>query len=137
MNARYAWLGVVVLVLAVGLASVRKLPPAAPAASARAPEAPYFPLALNVRGGAIEPADATAPLGSRLALELRHQGRAPARLMLSGYEHRFAEVALAPGITVRCTLLLDLPGEDFAWLLDGQPAGKLHVAGSHLVEGHR
>ena len=30
-----------------------------------------------------------------------------------------------------------LPGEDFAWLLNGKPAAKLRVAGSHLVEGHR
>ncbi len=137
MNSRYAWLGALVLALAVALASVRRLPPAPPIAPVPAPVSALVPLVLSVRGGRIEPADTAVPLGSRLALELHHKGRAPARVALSGYEHRFAGVTLAPGASVRCTLLLDLPGEDFAWLLDGQPAAKLRVAGSHLVEGHR
>ena len=31
----------------------------------------------------------------------------------------------------------DRPGDDFAWEVNGQVAGKLTVSGSHLVEGHR
>ena len=46
-------------------------------------------------------------------------------------------VELAPGESRTDTLLLDLPGADFAWMLDGRPSAQLRVAGSHLAEGHR
>jgi hypothetical protein len=59
------------------------------------------------------------------------------RLALAGYEHRLAEAVLAPGESRVDTFLLDLPGEDFPWRLDGAPTGHLAVKGSHLVEGHR
>jgi len=58
-------------------------------------------------------------------------------LSLAGYEDRLAPRALARGARWDTTFIADRPGEDFAWLLDGKPAGQLTVTGSHLVEGHR
>jgi hypothetical protein len=58
-------------------------------------------------------------------------------LALAGYEDRLAIPALSPGATWSGEFIADRPGEDFAWLLDGVPAGRLAVTGSHLVEGHR
>ena len=51
--------------------------------------------------------------------------------------NRPAAAPLAPGAGWTGEFLADRPGEDFAWLLDGEPAGRLTVTGSHLVEGHR
>jgi hypothetical protein len=68
---------------------------------------------------------------------VEHRGAATARLTLAGYEDRLDIPALAPGAGWTGQFLADRPGEDFAWLLDGQPAGRLTVTGSHLVEGHR
>jgi len=56
---------------------------------------------------------------------------------LAGYEDRFAPGTIAPGATWSGTFVSDRPGEAFAWLIDGEPCGRLSVSGSHLVEGHR
>jgi hypothetical protein len=54
-----------------------------------------------------------------------------------GYEDRLGAVRVAPDSLWRGEFVADRPGQDFAWVLDGAPAGRLEVAGSHLVEGHR
>jgi hypothetical protein len=66
-----------------------------------------------------------------------HRGTGPARLALMGYEDRLGVAEVAPGATWRASFVADRPGDDFAWMLDGAPAGRLRVSGSHLVEGHR
>jgi hypothetical protein len=59
------------------------------------------------------------------------------RVVLSGYEDRVTLAALAPGARWTATLVADLPGDDFTWLVDGAPTGRFVVTGSHLVDGHR
>jgi hypothetical protein len=54
-----------------------------------------------------------------------------------GYQDRFGAAHVAPDSVWRCEFVADLPGEDFAWMVDGTPAGRFEVKGSHLVEGHR
>ena len=60
-----------------------------------------------------------------------------ARLALHGYQDKLMIGWIEPDSTWRGEFLADRPGEDFAWMLEGEPAGKLSVTGSHLVDGHR
>ena len=134
-----AWnlLGALVVAGALALAVAARLPRPAAAPPAAEPLPPLDVATLEVSGGQVLPARTAGVLGHRLAITVLNRGGSPARLALSGYEHAFAPRVLAPGESRTDTLLLDLPGEDFAWMLDGVPAGQLLVAGSHLAEGHR
>jgi hypothetical protein len=68
---------------------------------------------------------------------VEHRGEHPVRLALAGYEDRLDIPPLDPGTVWHGEFHAERPGEDFPWLLDGRPAGRLTVAGAHLVEGHR
>lgn len=137
MNRSWGLLAVLVLGAVVALTLLARAPRRAPAAPPAAPPPPLDALTLVVAGDSLVPGRMAATLGHRLAVTLANHGGAPVRVALSGYEHAFAPRTLAPGETCTDTLLLDLPGEDFAWMLDGRPAAQLRVAGSHLAEGHR
>jgi hypothetical protein len=134
-----AWLLLAALVLAgaLALSVVARLPRRAPAPVAPPAPPPVDRATLEVAGDSLSPSRIEGVLGHRLAVTFVNRGRRPAHLALSGYEHAFAARDLAPGASRTDTLLLDLPGEDFAWMLAGRPAGQLRVAGSHLAEGHR
>jgi hypothetical protein len=136
---RRAWGILAALVVAgvLALAVAARVPRPAAAPEAPAPPPPLDAASVELSGGQVIPARTAGVLGHRLAITVRNRGGAPVRLSLSGYEHAFAPRVLAPGESRTDTLLLDLPGEDFAWMLDGLPAGQLLVAGSHLAEGHR
>jgi hypothetical protein len=56
---------------------------------------------------------------------------------LAGYEELLPPRRIAPGETWSAEFVSSRPGDDFAWLVDGRPAGRLRVTGSHLEEGHR
>ena len=136
MTRAYGWLivAIVVAALAISLAAHRPLAPAR--AAAPAPPRPAVALTLTVSDEGIAPALTQVPKDARIALTLvSHAGR-PARITLAGYQDR-VRVMLAPGATWRGSFVADLPGEGFAWLVDDEPAGRLAVLGSHLVEGHR
>ena len=46
--------------------------------------------------------------------------------------------AEVPGkASARAEFTADRPGDDFAWIVNGIPAARLTVSGSHLIEGHR
>ncbi len=137
MRSRYLSLLASVMVIAILLAALGRMPHRAPALPPAAPPPPAESLLVEIRDGQIVPSATQVGLGHRLALTLRNHGSRRAEVRLSGYEHEFAAVVLAPGETLQRTLVLDLPGEDFAWLVDGRPVARLRVAGSHLVEGHR
>jgi len=136
---RRAWGILAALVVAgvLALAVAARVPRPAAAPEGPPPPPPLDAASVELSGGQVIPARIAGVLGHRLAITVRNRGSAPARLALSGYEHAFASRVLAPGESRTDTLLLDLPGEDFAWMLDGLPAGQLLVAGSHLAEGHR
>lgn len=133
------WVALAALVLAGALALgvLGRLPRRAPAPAAAPAPPPLDRATLELRDGQALPGRSEGVLGHRLAITVVNRGAAPARLALSGYEHAFAPRVLVPGESRTDTLLLDLPGEDFAWMLDGRPAARLRVAGSHLAEGHR
>jgi hypothetical protein len=133
---RYLVLFVVTLAAAAALGALARRPRREAAPAPLAP-VPVVTLALAIEGGGLDPGITTAPKGHEVRLTVENRGRSTARLALAGYEDRLAIPALAPGATWSGTFTADRPGDDFAWLLDGRPAGRFAVQGSHLVEGHR
>lgn len=137
MKRAWGILGALVVAGALALAVAARVPRPSAGPAAAPPPPPLDLATLELSAGQVSPSRTAGVLGHRLAITVHNRGTAPARLALSGYEHAFAPRVLAPGESRTDTLLLDLPGEDFAWMLDGLPAGQLLVAGSHLAEGHR
>jgi hypothetical protein len=134
---RYAALLGVALAAALALGIVARLPShAARPQLAAAPRAEVA-LALVIADERISPAASAVPKDHRVRLEMVNRGARAVVVTLAGYEERLPSHTLAPGETWRATFVADLPGEDFAWLVDGRPAGSLGVIGSHLIEGHR
>jgi hypothetical protein len=131
-----------VLLLAAALAAgvllglVARRPGRGPIASLPAP-APQIELELVVDDGGLRPGAVSVPQGRSVDLRVRNASARAIRLTLAGYEDRVRLPSLGPGQSERTAFLADRPGEDFAWLVDGRPAGRFHVSGSHLVEGHR
>lgn len=109
----------------------------APPTPARAADRPAHELVLRVKDGALEPAATAVPRDSRVRLLIENAGGGAVTIALAGYEDRLSLPALAPGAAWSGEFVTDRPGEDFAWLVNGQPAGRLAVTGSHLIEGHR
>ena len=137
MTRSWALLAAAVVLAALALAAASRLPRPRPAAPPAPAPAPLASLALEIRDGTVSPELVTYRLGTRLAVTYVNRGRAAVRVALAGYEGQRPERTLEPGGSRTDTLRLDLPGEDFAWRLDGEPVGRLRVAGSHLVAGHR
>lgn len=87
--------------------------------------------------GGVDPQSVSVEKGTRVALTVTNAGSARVRVELPGYEDRLPGLRLEPGAIWRGTFVADRPGEDFAWMVDGKPAGRFAVTGSHLIEGHR
>lgn len=136
MKRSYPLLAGMVIVASVTLAMLGRPRPAEsprPAVAA----APVADLAIAIEAGKVSPAVTSVPKDHRVRLRVEHRGATSVRLALAGYEDVLEIPPLAPGSVWMAEFQADRPGEDFAWLLDGQPAGRLIVTGSHLVEGHR
>ena len=126
--------GVVVLSVALSLLG-RPRPTGAPAPGAAT--VPVTDLTITIVEGQVSPATSAVPKNHLVRLRVEHRAASTARLALAGYQDRIDIPALAPGGVWTGEFLADRPGDDFAWLLDGRPAGRFAVTGSHLVEGHR
>ena len=95
-------------------------------------------VALNITPESrLTPATVAVAKNQVVRLTVRNGSRLPATLTLLGYQDRLAISQVPPDSTWRGEFVADRPGEDFAWMLEGQPVGRLQVTGSHLVEGHR
>ena len=136
-RAAYLRLAVLFVVLSIALTLFGRRPRHIQSLAPAPPPAPIDTLTLVFGDESVTPPAVQGTLHHRLALTLIATGTHATRVSLSGYEHTFAERLLSPGSTTRDTVVLELPGEDFAWMVGGKPAGRLRVAGSHLVEGHR
>jgi hypothetical protein len=136
MKGHYLGLAIAVVVLAATLTLLGRPRRAEPPATAAAPT-PVAVLELAIEGGRVAPAMASVPKDARVRLRVSVRGTRGVRLSLAGYQDRLAIPELAPGSSWTGEFFADRPGEDFAWLIDGVPAGRLAVTGSHLVEGHR
>lgn len=140
MTRRYLWLAVAIVALALALTTWGGRISRRPAVTANSDSTwvrtEDVDLMIGPDGG-MTPASVTVEKGSRVHVSMSNTGQTPVRVELPGYEERFAPVAVEPGGTWRGELIADRPGDDFAWLVDGRPAGRLIVTGSHLIEGHR
>ena len=139
MKGHYLGLAIAVVVLAVGLTLLGRQRHAQAPVRAVAP-APVVVLELAIEGGRMSPAMSSVPKDARVRLRVEVRGARSTRgvrVSLAGYQDRLAIPELTPGSTWTGEFFADRPGEDFAWLIDGTPAGRLAVTGSHLIEGHR
>jgi len=134
---RYWFLFAITLAAGVALSAVARRPRRE--AAAPAPDAPVsmVALAVAIEDGALTPPITTAPKDFEVRITVENRGRSAVTLALAGYEDRLTIPALAAGARWSGAFIADRPGEDFAWLLDGRPAGRFVVQGSHLIEGHR
>jgi len=133
---RYGILFIVAAVLSVVLynAGGRRSGPTGPANLVE-PDSVAVTLTLTDQG--IEPPMVTVPKDHRVVLTIVNHRRLASGVSLQGYQHAFSAGILAPGATWHGSFIADRPGDDFAWMVEGEPAGRLAVRGSHLVEGHR
>ncbi len=122
--------------VALGLVLVSRLPHAAPEAVS-APPAPTDTLTFRVSDAGVEPPLAIVAKDHRVWLTVVNRSARTVAARLTGYDDQAAIPPLAPGATWSGTFTADRPGADFALWIDGEPAARLTVAGSHLVEGHR
>jgi len=137
MSRRYLFLFVAIVVAAAALSLLRRLPQHAPSASTEpVAAAPRTSLELTIDGAEVTPSMAQVEKGFEVDLVVVNRRKESCRLTLSGYEDRLA-ATIGAGERRAMRFLADRPGEGFAWIVDDQPAGRLVVAGSHLVEGHR
>jgi cupredoxin-like protein len=137
MTRRYGVLFAVILAIAVVLARVKAPHGATGGGGTAALAAPAETVALVVTDGTVTPAQASAHKGSRVRLIVKNRGSAPMQLALAGYEGRLVVPRLEPGVAWSGSFTAELPGDDFAWLVDGKPAARFAVTGSHLEDGHR
>uniref|UniRef100_A0A832MKN6 EfeO-type cupredoxin-like domain-containing protein n=1 Tax=Eiseniibacteriota bacterium TaxID=2212470 RepID=A0A832MKN6_UNCEI len=128
-------LGVAVAALAVSAAA--RLPRRAPEAAPPPPPPPLAEVAFEIGPSGATPFAAAVPKGHRVRLTVVNRAGRAIEARLAGYEDRVTTGALAPDSSWTGTFLADLPGEGFALLVDGEPAARLAVTGSHLEEGHR
>ena len=137
MIRRWLVLLAIVPVAALLLAVLARRPHDAGPRAASVAAAPEIELRVTLAGGRLEPEHAAVAVGRRVRLLVKNAGDDPADLRLAGYEDGVDLKAIAPGGTRTVAFLADRPGDDFAWLVDGRPVGRLSVTGSHLIEGHR
>jgi hypothetical protein len=134
---RYALLFVIALLLGMVIAPLARRHARPDRRVAIASAVPTATVSLAITEHGLVPDALAVPKGHRVVLTIVNQSAREHTVSLAGYEDRLAIGSLAPGASVKRELLADRPGDDFAWLLDGQPAGRMSVQGSHLVEGHR
>lgn len=139
MKRSYRLLALVVAVGSVLVAltarprSAATVHPGAPAAADVAPQQ----VAIAIAEGRILPPRVAVAKGSRVTVTAENRDAAIRELTLLGYEREVVPIRILPGHTETLRFTAERPGSDFAWLVDGRPAGRFDVAGSHLVEGHR
>jgi len=135
---RYIFLlAIGVLLGAVGLVAARHLRFAAatePAETGRPEVALDITITPDHR---IDPAIASVPKDHLVRLSVTNHETRAVSLSLMGYQDRFRVAYVGPDSVWRCEFVADRPGDDFAWMLEGAPVGRLAVTGSHLVDGHR
>ena len=134
---RYGFVLAGALLAALVLGAVARAPRRAETRTQATQAVPTDTLRVAFADGTARPDAATVAVGHRVALLLTNEGAGTITVGLAGYEDRVPAAPLAPGITRTVPFVADRPGEAFAFLVDGEPCGRLAVTGSHLEEGHR
>lgn len=109
-----------------------------PEPEAAAPARPVARARVELTPGGMNPYRLSVPKDHELHLVVQVAPEAAEGVFaITGYEHRVGPVHLGPGLSRELVFTTDRPGDDFAFLLNGELVGRLEVTGSHLVEGHR
>jgi hypothetical protein len=137
MNRRYALLIAFVALGIVAVSLLARMPRDASRDTTAAAAVPSLDLALEIENGRLSPESAAVPKGHLVRLTITNRGGSPLAVRLAGYEDRVTIASLAPSATWSGEFVADRPGDDFAWIVNEHPAGRLAVTGSHLIEGHR
>ena len=138
MKRSYLWLVFAVIAAAAVMTALGRAPAdRKPMDESPAPAERSVEVALQIRDEAVSPGLVRVEVGTRVRLTVSNTGDRATALTLPGYEDRVLVPELEPGKAWTGEFLADRPGEDFAWAVNGKPAGRLVVSGSHLVEGHR
>jgi len=138
MKRVYFWLMGCVVALALTLTLLGRAPQKREDVEDSRPiRAPAVKVTLEIRSGAISPPVVSVSKGDRIALTVSNADRSRAEFELPGYEDYLSGIVIESGASWKGELFADRPGDDFAWMVNGKPAGRLVVLGSHLVEGHR
>lgn len=132
---RYLLLGGVVVGLGAVLSGLARLPHHASSTHSEAHVAPHVNVAVTISDAGVS--DARVPSGSDVTLTLANQRDTEVVLDLAGYTDRLGVQHVPAHGRATLRFLADRPGDDFAWMLNGQPAGRFAVTGSHLQEGHQ
>lgn len=135
--SRYRPLIVAVLFAAIALTVIARLPHRESSSTPKVAEIPVADLTIEVKDGTVIPYASSVPKDHLVRLVVTNTGIRATDLKLVGYENHVSIASLAPGERWTGEFIADLPGDDFAWMIGGQPAGRFGVTGSHLVEGHR
>jgi hypothetical protein len=133
----YRWLALTVAAGALALALFARAPRPVPGPVSTVRPAPAESVLIEIVNGSVQPARTVVMKGMTVALTVKNRDGVVHGLSLSGYGDRWTSEPIRARGTAALRFRADLPGEDFAWLVDGQPAGVFVVAGSHLEEGHR
>lgn len=138
MKRPYLWLALAVIAAAAVVTALGRAPADRRSEGvATAPVKRTVEVALQTRDGSVSPGLVRVEIGTHVRLTVSNTGTHRAALTLPGYEDRVRVPELDPGKSWTGEFLADRPGDDFAWAVNGKPAGRLVVSGSHLVEGHR
>ena len=134
--SRYFWLLALVVGAALLLHQIPRFspPPVPDALSARRVQVLWR---LEVRGGRLIPDLLSAPRSARAEIRICNRDSMPHSLRLLGYEDVLAEMNVPAGDSLVRSLILDRPADDLAMELDGKPAARVAVMGSHLLGDHR
>src|SRR5262245_49053998 len=124
MNVRWRMLLSLVLVAAIALAVIVRLPRRAPAATPEPLPRPESTLSLVWRDDALDPETAGVPKDHRVRLTITNASRDTLDLTLQGYADR-VHPRVAPGATWNDAFVSDLPGEAFAWMAGSRVVGRL------------
>jgi hypothetical protein len=137
MSRAYRNLAIAVMLAALLVAVLARHPQRVTTQPSRTAIAQSVQIALQIRHGAVTPDPTHVPKGRLVELTIVNHEPGPVRLTLAGYEDRVDTQAIASGATWSGSFLADRPGQEFAWLIGGRPAGLFAVTGSHLEEGHQ
>lgn len=133
MKRSYLLLAVVVVVAGVALGLLSRLPRREAPGPLASPAAARVVVTVEIGAdGSVTAEPESVPKGALLVLRAVNLGTLPRTLSLSGYDERL-RLPVTPGEFAHATLRADRPGSDLAWLVDGAPAGRFAVTGSHLA----
>ncbi len=132
---RYGMLAMVIAVGGAGLAVYARMPHRAAVSHEAVAAAPQAAARVVVDARGVS--EARVASGSDVTLTLANQRDTEVALDLAGYSDRIGVQHVPAHGSAVVRFHADRPGDDFAWMLDGQPAGRFVVTGSHLQEGHQ